>query len=41
MNYLEAKKIIKSYTEKIKFDPVDELDLTNSESVAKFLQTPL
>lgn len=37
----EAKKIIKSYTEEIKFDPVDKLDLTNSESVAKFLQTPL
>ena len=37
----EAKKIIKSYTKNIKFDPVDKLDLTNSESVAKFLQTPL
>ena len=37
----EAKKIIKSYTQNVKYDPVDKIDLNNSESVSEFLRTPL
>lgn len=37
----EGQRIIKSYTDEVSIDPVDELDLNNGESVDAFLHTPL
>ncbi|MFD1771798.1 DUF1338 domain-containing protein [Sphingobacterium suaedae] len=37
----ESQRIIKKYTEKIVTDPVEQLDLTNGQEVAEFLQKPL
>ena len=38
---LDAQNIIRSYTDSIKNDPVDELDLEDSNAVANYFQTPL
>ncbi len=37
----KAQKIIKKYTDSIKYDPVDSLDLADSEAVDAFLHAPL
>ena len=37
----ESQRIIKSYTDEVVSDPVDNLDLNNGEAVDAFLHTPL
>ncbi|MBE9465642.1 DUF1338 domain-containing protein [Dyadobacter subterraneus] len=37
----ESQRIIKSYTDEVVSDPVDNLDLNNGEAVDDFLHTPL
>ena len=43
VNYLSttAQKIIMKYTDSVKSDPVDGIDLNNSKQVSEYLQTPL
>lgn len=37
----ESQRIIKSYTDEVASDPVDNLDLNNGEAIDAFLHTPL
>ncbi len=38
---INAQEIIKSYTNTVKNDPIDKIDLNSSLEVSKYLQTPL